>query len=116
MSVNGNFGKALNYEPDSHNGPAEDKSYAQHGVEVTGKVGRYAYTHPNDNYEQPRALFSKVLNDAQRKSLMDNIAGDLGNCRKDIQERMIKHFYKVHHEYGAGIAQRLGLPVEQAKL
>jgi len=29
---------------------------------------------------------------------------------------MIKHFYKVHPDYGMGIAKRIGLPVEKAKL
>jgi len=84
MSVNGNQGRANNYEPDSLGGPKEDKSYAQHGIHLNGSVGRYPHQHPNDNYEQPRDLFSKVLNAQQRESLMDNIGGDLGACRRDI--------------------------------
>jgi catalase len=94
----------------------EDKSKAWHGTTHSGVIGRYAHTHPNDNYEQPRALFRKVYDDDMRKVVMDNIAGGLGKCRKDIQERMIPHFFKIDEEYGAGIAQRIGLPVNKAKL
>lgn len=34
----------------------------------------------------------------------------------DIKEKMIKLFYKVHPDYGTGIAQRMGMPTEKAKL
>jgi catalase len=51
-----------------------------------------------------------------RRTVIENVAGGLGKCRKDIQERMIPHFYKIDHEYGAGIAEKIGLPVMKAKL
>lgn len=105
-----------NYEPNSLNGPTEDKSYANHKWAVTGEAGRYAHQHPNDNYEQPRELFRKVFNDQERKTVIENIGGSLKDCRMDIKERMIPHFYKIDHEYGAGIAKIIGLPVNKAKL
>ena len=78
---------------------------------MVGKAGRYAYQHPNTNYEQPRALFRNVFDDAMRQKVMDNISGGLSQCRRDIQERVLPHFYKIDPEYGAGIAKRIGLPV-----
>jgi len=51
-----------------------------------------------------------------RQKVMKNIAGGLGQCRRDIQERMIQHFYKVDYEYGSGIAKLIGLPVQQPRL
>jgi len=51
-----------------------------------------------------------------RQKVIKNVAGGLGKCRRDIQERMIKHFYKVDPEYGSGIAKLIGLPVEQPRL
>lgn len=83
---------------------------------MVGAAGRYPHAHPNDNYEQPRALFRKVFDDAMRKKTIANVAGGLGKCRRDIQERMIKHFYKIDAEYGSGIAKLIGLPVEQPRL
>lgn len=83
---------------------------------MAGKAGRYAYQHPNTNYEQPRALFRNVFDDAMRAKVIANIAGGLGKCRRDIQERVLPHFYKIDPEYGAGIARAIGLPVQQPRL
>ena len=111
MCVNGSGGSQPNYEPNSvADTPVENKSYAWATEQLNGAVGRYPYMHPNDNYEQPRALFRNVFDDVQRQHCIQNVAGGLGKCRRDIQERMIKHFFKVDHEYGAGIAKLIGLP------
>lgn len=61
-------------------------------------------------------LFRKVFDDAMRKKTIATIAGGLGQCRRDIQERMVPHFYKIDPEYGEGIAKAIGLPVERAKM
>ena len=114
--TNGNQGNAVNYEPNSLNGPVEDPTKKWSSMPVTGTTGRFKHSHPNDDYEQPRALFRKVMNESQRTALINNIVGDLGKCRRDIQERMVKHFYKVDPEYGSRIAMGIGLPAEQAKL
>jgi len=106
----------VNYEPNSLNGPVEDPTKKWSSMPVTGATGRFKHSHPNDDYEQPRALFRKVMNESQRTALINNIVGDLGKCRRDIQERMVKHFYKVDPEYGSRIAMGIGLPAEQAKL
>ena len=85
-------------------------------MDVKGKTGRYPYSHPNCDYEQPRTLFRKVMNEQQRTNLINNIVGDLKNCRRDIQERQVKLFYKVDPEYGTRVAKGLGISIEQAKL
>ena len=56
------------------------------------------------------------MTEAQRTALINNIVGDLGACRRDVQERMVKLFYKVDPEYGTRVAKGIGLPVESAKL
>jgi len=63
MTVKGNGDKyPANYEPNSFaNAPKEDKSFKWSPVQVSGAVGRYPHQHPNDNYEQPRALFNNVF-------------------------------------------------------
>ena len=117
MNVNGSQGSVPNYEPNSWSGqPVENKVYAIKKEDMAGAAGRYSYQHPNDIYEQPLMLFRKVYDDEMRQKVIKNIAGPLGKCRRDIQERMIKHFYKVDHEYGAGIAKLIGLHVEQPRL
>ena len=106
----------VNYEPNSLGGPTENKKWAEHGETLNAVVGRYPHQHPNTNYEQPRALFRNVFDEAMRQKTIANIAGGLGQCRRDIQERVLPHFYKIDPEYGAGIAKKIGLPVQQPRL
>jgi len=94
----------------------EDPSKAWSQQAVSGQTGRYEYVHPNDNFEQPRALFRKVMTEEDRKHLVSNIAGSLKNARKEVQERQVKLFAKVDPEYGERVAAALGLPSGSAKL
>jgi len=48
------------------NGPVEDPSSKQAPFDVSGKTGRYKFTHPNTDYEQPRTLFRKVMTETDR--------------------------------------------------
>jgi len=56
------------------------------------------------------------MSETDRQHLIENIVGSMKGARRDIQERMIKHFFKVDPEYGGRIAKGLGLPTESAKL
>lgn len=51
------------------------------------------------------------MTDYDRDHLIMNIVGGLGQCRKDIQERMVKLFYKVDPEYGERVAKGIGIPI-----
>jgi catalase len=84
VTFTSNGGRAENYEPRTIAGPVEDKQYAWHQHPVQGATGRYPHQHPNDNYEQPRALYRKVFNEAQRATLIENLSGPLSKCRRDI--------------------------------
>jgi len=110
------YGKTPNYEPSQFGSVSADKAYAIHNQPTDGPIGRYAYTHPNDIYTQPRNLFNKVFDDGMRQRTMDNIAGHLGACNQATKERQIKHFLKVDPKLGAGIAERMGMAVERARL
>jgi catalase len=51
---------------------------------LSGKTGRYAHDHPNDNYEQPRTLFRKVFSESERLHVIENFVGAMTGVRKDI--------------------------------
>lgn len=115
--VKDNFGPLPNYEPNSLNGPVEDKSKSQALFAVHGQAGKFKHTHPNDDFEQPRLLFKKVMTESDRQHLIENIAGGLGKCRRDIQERMVKLFFKIDPEYGSRVAKAINFPTQEiAKL
>mmetsp|Transcript_42947 Transcript_42947/g.41306 ORF Transcript_42947/g.41306 Transcript_42947/m.41306 type:complete len:100 (+) Transcript_42947:1154-1453(+) len=97
-------------------GPVQEPTAKWHQFETTGKTGRYAYTHPNTDYEQPGILFRNVLSEDHRQQTIKNISDDLNPCRIDIKEKMVKHWYKVDPELGTKIAQNVGVNIDQANL
>lgn len=115
MHITKNGGKGPNYEPNSLNGPVEDKSKEIASYPVSGAAGRYPHSHNNDNYVQPRALFRDVFNEGERERLIANIVGSLGQCRKNIQETAVAHLFKIDPEYGAGVAKGVGVSVPSEK-
>ena len=76
---------------------------------MTGDAGRFEYNHPNDDYEQPRALFADVMDDTDREHLIANTAGHLGGAEERIQLRQTALFYRVHPDFGNGVATALGI-------
>jgi catalase len=115
-TVNGNYGAAPNYEPNTMGGPKEDPKFAWAKAAISGEVGRYNYVHPNSHYEQPRTLWEKVFTETDREHLIQNLAGPLGAARRDLQEAMLAHFYKVHPDYGTRLAKAIGVPLNKSKL
>jgi len=83
---------------------------------VTGQVGRYPYQHPNDYFEQPRTLWTKVFTETDREHLIKNLAGPLSCAKREYQEGMLALFYKVHPDYGTRLSKAIGVPINKAKL
>jgi catalase len=54
------------------------------------------------------------MNEAQKKHLLDAIAGAMDGVPEEIQRRQIGHFLKADKAYGEGVASRLGIPVADA--
>jgi catalase len=55
-----------NYYPNTFGGPAPRPEVAEPPFEVTGKAARQPYSHPNDDFAQPGALYRDVMNDEER--------------------------------------------------
>jgi catalase len=108
MRFDGNEGGAVNYEPNSFGGPVEDPSVKEPPLKISGDADRYNHRIGNDDYSQPGALF-RLMTEAQRKALMDNIADAMRTVPEAIQRRQIAHFAKADPRYGEGVAARLGL-------
>lgn len=115
MRFDGNFGSAPNYEPNSFGGPAEDPAYKERARTITGSVDRHNHRLGNDDYTQPGNLFRLMKPDAQKR-LIANIVGSLSGAPKRIQEKQVGHFLKADPAYGRGVAEGLGLSVEEPAL
>jgi catalase len=91
------------YEPNSFDGPVEDKSALEPPLRISGDATRYNHRDGNDDYGQPRALFN-LFTPEQKQRLYNNYADAMGtNLPTDIFERALGHLAKVHPDYAAGV-------------
>jgi len=107
MRFDGNGGGSIHYEPNSFSGPKESPVDEAPGYEVSGMVGSHAYQN-DDFYTQPGDLY-RLLSEAERTDLVNNIVGAMKPVHRDIQLRQLEHFTKADPEYGSRIAAGLGL-------
>jgi catalase len=55
-----------------------------------------------------------VLDEGARQRLVQNIVTSMGDSPRHIQEGMIGHWYKVHPDFGRGVAEGLGIEAGKA--
>jgi catalase len=113
MRFDGNYGGAVNYEPNSAGGPVEDPSVKEPPLKISGDADRYDHRVGNDDYTQAGNLF-RLMNADQKRQLIQNLVSAMKAVSNEIQERQIKHFYKADPAYGEGVAKGLGLPLPVA--
>jgi len=115
MRLKSDFEGSPNYYPNTFGGPEPDPAAKWPSLAMSGLSARHPYSHPNDDFVQPRALYEKVMTDVDRDHLIGNIVDHLSGAKKEIQLRQIVLFYKVHPDYGTRVAEGLGLDVEEVK-
>ncbi|MCT7519660.1 catalase [Aliarcobacter cryaerophilus] len=96
------------YEPNSFDGPVEDKSYLEPDLSVGDIAKRYDHRVGNDDFSQPRALFL-LMSNSQKEQLFSNIKDAMAGVPRDIVDRQIALFEKVHPDYAAGVKKALGI-------
>jgi catalase len=100
------------YEPNSFNGPQEDRSVKEPPLKISGDADRYNHRDGNDDYVQVRALYN-LFDAGQRQRLFANYAAAMEGVPDYIIERQVGHLNKVDPSYGAGvlaaIAKKRGL-------
>lgn len=99
---------AAYYEPNSFDGPKEDKRFAEPALALYGDADRFNHRDGNDDYTQPGNLF-RLFNDEQKQRLFSNIAEAMQGVPENIQRRQIALFAKCDPAYGAGVARALKL-------
>jgi catalase len=102
------------YAPNSYGGPHADDTLEDPGWAVTGEIVRSAYElhAEDDDFGQPRALWTNVLSETDRAHLVDNLVGHIKAVESpDVVTRVLEYWRNVHPDLADGIARGLGLPV-----
>ncbi len=110
--TDGGAGPRPNYWPNSQPGtPMPDPAYADPAWQIgQAVVDRFDSTVDHDDYTQVNALY-QLFDEGQRDRLTSRIAGGLGKARREVQERMLCHFFRVNPDYGQRIAGKLGITI-----
>lgn len=94
------------YEPNSFNGPVEQKWAQEPPLRISGDAARYDHRDGNDDYIQVRALFH-LMDFAQRERLFGNIAAAMRGVPAEIVDRQVAHFARVDPDYALGVLEAL---------
>ncbi len=113
MRFDGNGGGAVNYQPNSFGGPADDAGYREPPLRISGEADRHDHRAGNDDYGQAGDLF-RLMSEEQQAQLVGNIVGAMRPVPREIQVRQIGHFAKADAEYGRRVAEGLGIPLSRA--
>lgn len=98
----------VNYEPNSYTtGPVEDPSVQESGAPLSGHVVRQRIE-KTDDFTQAGELY-RSFTQQQKDNLLRNLIADLSQVKQDIQLRAVCNFYRADAEYGARLAEGLGV-------
>lgn len=111
MRVDGNFGCTQGYEPNSLGEWQEQPSFAEPLLDLEGAAEHWDHREDTDYYSQPGALF-RLMTLSQQKVLFENTARSIGGIPREIQIRHIANCLKADSAYGKGIADALGIALE----
>jgi catalase len=104
----------VNYEPSIHDGLREAPlEQPNNPPEIHGRLTRSVIERRND-YVQARGRFCTMM-DWERDDLILNMGTLLGQCERDVQERMVWHFLLVHDDYGKRVGEILGITADDVR-
>ena len=78
---------------------------------MSGQLVRSPYTphRDDDDFVQPRALYQRVLSEADREHLVANIVSHvMMRVTDEVKTRVIEYWRKVDGDLGARVAKGLG--------
>lgn len=115
MRVDGNYGATKGYEPNSFGQWQQQPEYKEPPLALHGHAAAWDHREDEDYFSQPGNLF-RLLTKEKKELLFANTATAIGSVQRFIQERHIKNCYKADPAYGMGVANALGLNIEEILL
>lgn len=97
-----------NYEPNGFNGPVEEEALIEPPLRISGDADRYNSHKENDDFTQAGNLY-RMFTDEQKDRITSVIAGTMKGLPESITRPNIEHFAKCDKDYGARIADKVGI-------
>ncbi len=114
MRVNDNAGSTIGYEPNSYGEWQEQSEFKEPPLELSGSADHWNFRYDDDDYHtQPGKLF-RLMSPTQQRILFENIARAMRDIPKEIKIRHIRNCLKADPAYGKGVADALGISLDEA--
>ena len=114
MRVDGNYGAAKGYEPNSYGEWAQQEAFREPPLALEGDMYHYD---PKDDKEddcfyQPGDLY-RLMEPNKKTLLIENTARNIAPVTQNIKYRHAAHCYLADNDYGERISQALGLDLDR---
>ncbi|MEG0602354.1 MAG: catalase [Mucinivorans sp.] len=114
MRVDGNYGAAKGYEPNSFDEWQDSPEKKEPPLASAGDVYNYNEREYDDDYFSQAGDLFRLMTPAKQQVLFENTARSLGAAQLFIQQRHVRNCSKADPAYGAGVAAALGICLDQA--
>jgi catalase len=111
MRVDGNYGGATPYEPNSNGEWQEQPDFREPPLALNGAADHWNHRVDEDYYSQPGDLF-RLMKPEQQQMLFDNTARAMQGASTEVKARHIGNCSLADPAYGAGVAaslQKIGM-------
>ncbi|MFR9650707.1 MAG: catalase [Rikenellaceae bacterium] len=114
MRTDGNHGSLIHYEPNSYGEWSDSPEKKEPPLKLNGDAYNYnEREYDTDYFSQPGDLFRLMTADKQQL-LFENTARAMGDCELFIKQRHVSNCYQADPAYGRGVAEALGISLDDA--
>ncbi|PWC06390.1 catalase [Mycetocola zhujimingii] len=114
--VDGGENPHINYEPSITDGSLREATYPTHdeqGPEIVGRLTRKRIPR-TDDYTQAGQRFL-LMEPWEQDDLVANFVELIGQASREVQERMVWHFFMVEDSLGARVGAGLGISADDVR-
>ncbi len=114
MRVDDNKGREIGYEPNSYGALQEQPDFREPPFKLTGDADHWNYREDDADYFSQAGNLFRIMRPDEQQRLFANTARSVGGAEREIQLRHIRHCHAADPAYGQGVADALGIPLNQA--
>ncbi len=116
MRVDGNYGKAPAYSPNSEGYWAAQPEFMEPALNIDGAMWRYDPTDdPTDDCFRAGGDLYQIMTEYKKELLIGNTARNIAPCSETIKYRHAVHCYSADKNYGERITKALLLDLNTVK-
>jgi catalase len=107
MRVDGNYGRATSYEPNSYGEWQSQPDFADPPIAVKGPGDHWNFREDDSDYFSQAGDLFRMMGADEKQRLFENTARSIKEASRQVQERHIGNCTNADPAYGAGVAKAI---------